>query len=165
MSLVLDFDGTIVDVWVRFYTIFCDLTHGDHPSLWAYREAKLRWPDDKVLASIFGLEMNAGYKQKKRALLEDDEYLEKDSLLIDAASLREAMDADGGLVLSRRRNRGAFDRELKRLGLQTIAPRCHLLNPDSGVTKREWVTDRLGGIGQRDFLKEGGVYFACGWRA
>ena len=137
--IIVDFDGTIVDVWNRFYAVFCQLTQGRAVDIATYKEMKSALLDDGAIAQELHLEMADGYWEKKRSLLEDHEYLLLDKLLVDPEYLIEWFRAHDALILTMRRNRDNLMWEMRKLGLDAIVDKAVVVDPDSGMTKQEWV--------------------------
>lgn len=83
--IVLDFDGTIVDVWKRYHKIFCEglVNRTLEPTLEDYRKLKRKLKRDGDIAKVIGSDLVPGYFEIKKIKLESKEYLELDSALLD----------------------------------------------------------------------------------
>lgn len=70
-----DFDGTLADVWLRFYRIFTDASGIDGIAFEDYVRTKKQHPRDGDVAACFGAALPEDYWSKKRSMLEDPAYL------------------------------------------------------------------------------------------
>ena len=138
---IFDFDGTIVDVWKRYYQIFCDYWEIDHIKLKEYKELKRQYPNDDELVKSLGLDSLRliSYKDHKRSMLESIYYLRFDSLLVSSTDLQKFFINNNSLVITVRRDKQAYYSQLKWLGLDFIAPKTVLLNPSATDVKVNWV--------------------------
>ena len=84
MTYYFDFDGTLVDVWHRFYHVFIDAGKISNVQFNEYKKAKLLFGKDEIVALHFNQELDKNYYFEKRKKLEDFDYLKMDNLLIDA---------------------------------------------------------------------------------
>lgn len=139
--VIFDFDGTIVDVWQRYYAVFCRLMQGALPSMEDYKREKVSLSDDFRLAELFDLKPVSDYRGKKRALLEDKEYLSLDRLIVDPLLLTKRFNELGSIVLTKRRDRDALMREMDSLGLSCILDNVVVVDPDTGMSKAGWIEE------------------------
>lgn len=131
---LIDFDGTIVDLWPRYHAVFCALT-GARVDLETYRRAKRIHKRDSDLALYLGVALPADYFPRKAALLEDPAYLALDRLLLPARKLLRFMEAADACILTARRRPDQFLWELDHLGLSQLRSSAVCV---SGP-KAEWV--------------------------
>ena len=68
----LDFDGTIVNLWPRYYRAFCMASGAAGVTQAQYLAAKRRFPADGKLAEHLQVPLPDGYFSRKRGLLESD---------------------------------------------------------------------------------------------
>lgn len=131
--IYLDFDGTLVDLWPRYFAVFSDLLDLKDLSLDEYKKCKLKYKRDSYVAKCFGKTLSETYFEKKRVLLESREYLMLDSLFISASTLNN-FPKDEIMILTKRRDRSAFCWQLDQLDIDI--PFCVL---DDERTKVNWI--------------------------
>lgn len=115
--VLFDFDGTIVDLWQRYYSVFVDLLHLKDLSLSAYKKRKLLFHSDSLVAKDIGCVLPEDYYSKKASLLEERKYLIKDTLLLDLSVLNSVLRQDAA-ILTKRRNKEAFIWQMNYLGIE-----------------------------------------------
>ena len=86
--IFFDFDGTIADLWPRYYQVFLAASGISGVSQWDYVEAKRSLVSDGEVARHFEKTLPEGYFQKKRMLLEAETYLRLDTLLVSRSEER-----------------------------------------------------------------------------
>lgn len=134
-----DFDGTLADVWLRFYRIFADASGISGIAFEDYVRAKRQYPRDGDVAARFGAALPEDYWSKKRLLLEDPAYLKLDRLLVPAEDICDFFRQFDCRILTNRRNPQAFRAQLAALGLGSLIERSIVLNPDEKVTKAQYL--------------------------
>ena len=134
-----DFDGTLADVWLRFYRIFTDASGIDGIAFEDYVRTKKQYPRDGELATQFGAVLPEDYWSKKRLMLEDPAYLTLDRLLVPAEEICDFFHKFDCRILTNRRNSHAFRAQLTELGLETLIDKSIVLNPDEKVTKAQYL--------------------------
>jgi phosphoglycolate phosphatase-like HAD superfamily hydrolase len=134
-----DFDGTLADVWLRFYRIFTDASGIDGIAFEDYVRTKKQYPRDGDAATCFGATLPEDYWSKKRSMLEDPAYLALDRLLVPAEELCDFFRQFDCRILTNRRNPQAFRAQLTALGLGSLIERSIVLNPDEKVTKAQYL--------------------------
>jgi len=137
--IFFDFDGTIADVWPRYYQVFLAASGISGISLPDYVKAKRALVSDAKVARNFGEDLPAGYAAKKRTLLESRDYLRLDTLLVPAARLETFFSKFECLLLTGRRQAAAFLAELEDLGLGCLSNHCVALDPDRGISKKAFL--------------------------
>lgn len=133
---IFDFDGTIVDLWVRYYSVFKDILEFDKLCLSEYKRAKQSLHQDSLIANYFNKNLPKDYFTKKTALLEDRRYLEKDMLLVDLGLLNSLLAKDA-IILTKRRNAENFYWQMFELGIHGKAIVIQNGN------KKDWVATNL----------------------
>lgn len=136
-----DFDGTLTDVWERFYRIFQDASAITGITFEAYVSAKKRIPQDGALAAAFGAVLPDDYRDKKRSMLESAEYLAFDRLIVPAERICAFFQQHDCRILTNRRNPHNFKIQLSALGLGALTDRCIVLNPDAKITKAQYLSN------------------------
>lgn len=134
--ILLDFDGTVVDLWPRFHAVFCRLT-GCDITLDRYRSAKQTIKRDESLALSLGAALPEDHFAQKAALLESRDMLELDRLLLPRDVLLDWARRHDIVILSRRRDAQSFAWELDRLGLSELASVC------IDVPKVQWIAENV----------------------
>jgi phosphoglycolate phosphatase-like HAD superfamily hydrolase len=132
--MLIDFDGTIVDLWPRYHAVFCALTNAKI-DLQTYKSIKRVYKRDGDLAQHLGMELLPDYFARKRVLLEDPAYLALDQLLVSREKLCRFMKQRDACILTARRNPENFLWELDHLGLSELRERAICI---SGP-KTQWV--------------------------
>lgn len=150
MTVYFDFDGTLVDVWERYYKILtsylslngyeCGGTIED------YKREKLRLTKDHLVAeTLWNARMDIDdYLNYKRSMLETDEFLRLDRPIGDFAAAAEKLRKKGYriVLLSLRRKPEMLHKELERLGYADCFDEIEVLNPENGE-KTEWLVKRV----------------------
>ena len=139
---LIDFDGTIVDLWRRYHAVFCTLTNA-RIDLQTYKKAKQTHKRDEDLAQYLGLTLPEDYFPRKAVLLEAPAYLALDQLLVDPEQLLRFMERHDARILTARRQPAHFLWELERLGLSSL---CSSAVCVSGP-KAKWVERNVKGEG------------------
>lgn len=137
--IFFDFDGTIVNVWPRYYQVFLAASGISGVSLSQYRAAKRTAVSDLETARLLGVELPDGYFTEKRALLEDASYLRLDRLLLSPEELETFFNQFSCRILTCRRRPQAFLREMDELGLSALSDRAIVLDPDAGGGKKDFL--------------------------
>lgn len=143
MIYFFDFDGTIVDVWKRFYSVFLDAGHITNVSFSDYKKLKLALRKDSYIASFFDQVLSNDYYEEKKIRLEEYEYLNLDSLLVEPKKLIDFFKKNEAFILSKRRNKEHLIDELKRLHLDDIIEKTIVLNPDDNISKLDYLKKNI----------------------
>ena len=136
-----DFDGTLVDVWQRYYQIFKDASGISGMSLEEYIRIKKEFPRDADVARAFGRTLPEDYWTKKRSMLENPAYLAHDRLIVPAEQICEFFQNNPCRILTNRRDPVAFSGQLTALGLESLLDACVVLNPDDKKTKAQFLRE------------------------
>lgn len=140
--LYFDFDGTLVDVWQRFYHIFKDASRIPEISFEDYVQAKKQIVRDADVASHLGASLPEDYWTRKREMLEAPEYLAYDRLLLPAERICSFFEDYECRILTNRRNPEAFKAQLSALGLEPLLEKCVVLNPDNKKSKAQYLREK-----------------------
>lgn len=144
--IFFDFDGTIVDVWKRYYNVFCDAAQTEGIiSIEKYIEMKKKYSDDSALAMYLGIKLPDDYYVRKRALLECMAYLKHDELLVSQERIVKYFMTKECRLLTKRRIADNLRQQLISLGLERLIEYTIVLNPDDGQSKREYINKYFGG--------------------
>ncbi|PNE20170.1 hypothetical protein V511_10175 [Mesotoga sp. Brook.08.YT.4.2.5.1] len=144
--LILDFDGTITDVWYRFYRVFQDYWNIQGLTFDQYKTCKKVLTDDKnLLVHLTREPERLGsyevYREFKRESLEKQDYLAYDVLILDSTLLEKISDY---IVLTYRRSEKNYLSQLKNLGLYDLFfDRSVILDPEKQITKKEWLLKNI----------------------
>lgn len=139
MTYILDFDGTIVDLWPRFYKVFCDINSISDVSFNDYKKVKRLLKKDELVARKLNVILHKDYFERKKEFLENFEYLKEDKLLVAKEDLYDFFAKYKCLILTKRRNKENFIKELKFLNIEIKKLEFEILSPLSGMTKSEWI--------------------------
>ncbi len=138
IKYIIDFDGTIVDVWERYYRIFIEYFKVDI-SKEDYKKIKKIFPYDIDLIEYLKLENSNEYYKFKKKYLEDIEYLKKDTLLIEKEKILKIFKLSNVILLTIRNNKRNFENQLKFLGLNEIKRKTIVLHSLDKKVKKEFV--------------------------
>lgn len=128
--VVLDFDGTIVDVWDRYYSVFIAASGTEVPiTKLEYKKMKAQLIRDDFVAREFGVTLPCNYYKEKKELLECLDYLQLDQLLIERQRLIEFILSHECIVLTKRNEPGRFYDEIDYLNLSEISSKCIVMKP------------------------------------
>ena len=130
--ILIDFDGTITDVWPRFYSVFTELLGLTDVSLEQYREVKQKSRRDADVAAYFGKELPEEYFSRKKDMLEEKAFLLKDTLYFYPETINGWL-VKGTRILTKRRKPDCFFWQLDRLGIQ---PMAYVV---TDLSKKEWI--------------------------
>lgn len=137
--IVLDFDGTIVDIWDRYYKVFEEASKTNIlVSKQRYREIKREYLRDDYVAEKIGIILPGSYYDKKRELLERIDFLSLDKLVIEKQKLISFVLSNECIVLTKRNNPENFFSELEYLGLTEIKSKCYVIDPTSKNSKLDF---------------------------
>lgn len=142
MKYIVDFDGTIVDLWPRYYQVFCDINKVDFVSFDKYVNYKRQYSKDSIVAEKLGITLSDDYFCKKRNKLEEMEYLKKDNLLIKREKLLNFFQNNNSCILTKRRNINNFYKELEYLKLNELINKSFVIEDDK-KTKIEWIKNNI----------------------
>lgn len=143
MIYFFDFDGTIVDIWKRFYHVFLDAGKVSGIEFDSYKTHKLLLKRDNDVAWHFGVSLDAHYFENKKIMLEQTEYLKFDTLLVDSELLIRFFDNKEAYILSKRRNKSNLLEELKRLKIESLISRVIVIDPDSKISKLDYLRQNV----------------------
>ncbi|WP_270852576.1 HAD hydrolase-like protein [Fusobacterium varium] len=138
IKYIIDFDGTIVDVWERYYRIFIEYFKVDILKE-DYKKLKKIFPYDIDLIEHLKLENSNEYYKFKKKYLEDIEYLKKDTLLIEKEKIVKIFKLSNVILLTIRNNKRNFENQLKFLGLNEIKKKIIVLQPLDKKVKKEFI--------------------------
>lgn len=137
--IFFDFDGTVVNVWPRYYQVFLAASGFTEISQRDYVKAKRTLLSDQKVAQYFGKELPVQYFSMKRVLLEHEKYLCLDTLLASLTELNDIFSNVECRFLTKRRLASAFFAELRGLGLGHLSNKAIVLNPDEGMSKKTYL--------------------------
>lgn len=137
--IFFDFDGTVVDVWTRYFEAF-RLAAGDSKTeRESYISAKRRLCKDDLVAAELGVILPEDYYFRKKELLESQELLRRDTLLVSPDVLADFDERIGFRILTVRRNPAQFMTQLTELGLSCFAEKSVVLTPGT-VSKKDFLS-------------------------
>ena len=146
MRYVVDFDGTIVNVWDRFFQAFClasQIKQIDF-DVSKYRSYRLSGVSDYDLSLRLGSTVAQNrFRASKRHYLESQRLLYADTLLVERDCLLAWFDRHDAYIVTMRRSREMLENEMRSLGIGDLLAHTFVINPDDGDTKRDWVQREL----------------------
>lgn len=140
--IYFDFDGTIVDVWERYYKVFLASVLQRSVSFGEYVSAKRDLEADAQVACQLNIQLPDDYFEHKKELLETMDFLKTDRLLCPHSELIDFFRSYPAFILTSRRNKENFYKELEWLGIGELIGRSIVLNPDSGISKKEYLREK-----------------------
>lgn len=143
MIYFFDFDGTIVDIWKRFYHVFLDAGKVFGIGFDSYKRQKMLLKRDNDVASFFGVSLDAHYFENKKIMLEQIDYLKFDTLLVDPELLMRFFNNKEAYILSKRRNKKNLLEEIKNLKIDSLISRVIVIDPDSNMTKSDFLRQNV----------------------
>jgi len=138
--IFFDFDGTIVDVWERYFRVFCSAARCTEIRIDRYITEKQIWQKDDIVAERLHISLPDDYYPTKRRLLEDRAYLKMDRLLVPPRQLCSFFAEHDCRVLTMRRSRHLFLEQLQWLGLSDLAEKSIVLDPDEKMSKVSYLS-------------------------
>ncbi len=150
MTVYFDFDGTLVDVWKRYYKVLKSYLslkgYECGGTIEEYKREKLRLKKDHLVAeTLWNARIDIDdYLNYKRDMLETDEFLRLDCPVGDFKEIAlELRNRGYGIVLlSLRRKPKMLYKELKRLGYIECFDEIAVIDPENGK-KAEWLFKRV----------------------
>jgi len=143
--IIFDFDGTLVDVWERYYKIFIEFWKVDleiqffKTLKWRYNDERLILKDVNVTFTEHDFE---NYKIFKSQNLEDKTFLSLDKLIINTENLKAIR--DNYLILTMRKHKDNFYWQIQMLALsQFFEGKCVVLEPKGMDTKKNWLYENI----------------------
>ncbi len=118
MMILLDFDGTLVDLWPRYWSVFKDILNVNI-QLSDYKKLKQLYKKDSELAATLGYSLPKDYFEMKKILLEEMEYLEKDKLFWNVKYVNSLF-KKRVMILTKRRNEDNFKKQINRIGIECV---------------------------------------------
>lgn len=138
MKIFIDVDGTILDIWQRYFRVFCDSLIKGHISFEEYKRYKMFYGRDDDVAHRVNVELSPDYYQNKKEMLEAEEYLILDTPLIDVETLEDIISKYKIGVLSKRKYADRLYSQLRHLGLESLLDDITVLGWGKDV-KKEWI--------------------------
>lgn len=142
VRVFVDFDGTIVDVWARYFAVFRDYFKLPEDVYNKYRELKYLYPSDRELVShLFHLNTveTEVYLQFKHNWLEEIEYLRLDTLIPDSQALKTFFQKNDARVLTIRKNKATFMKQLDWMGIGFLQEWAIVLESSGISAKCDWL--------------------------
>lgn len=144
-KIFFDFDGTLVNVWNRYYNILYDFVKIENPEIHftisEYIEAKLRLQKDHlVLADLVKYDLNIDkYMTFKRKYLEQESYLRLDKPIGNFKEFCIQMREKGYMIflVSARHSENMFYKQLGWLGYDKLFDEIKIISPNK-QTKLEY---------------------------
>lgn len=140
MKIFLDFDGTVVNVFNRYYSIFRDFW-GDFATLEEFIKIKKLFPKDRDIAEkyfTFSDEKFKNYLKFKRENLENPSYLSFDTINIDPHSLKKIFAEYDISIFSCRKNIESFKFQSKNLDINFVTKKTIITAPNGQTAKLDW---------------------------
>lgn len=140
MKVFVDIDGTVIDIWEKYYQVFRDSVICGDISFEDYKKLKWIYRKDDIVASQSGCILSDGYYLQKKELLESELYLRFDYPLIHPTKLKRLFGKYNMRVLTKRKYPDRLYNELKRLNLSFLLDDIVVLGWGNQV-KKNWIAD------------------------
>ncbi len=140
--IFVDFDGTITDIWRRYYALVSDFFGLSDDLFLLYRNLKKTLPDDrKLLPCFIGMDSKQveKYLDFKHQSIESKEYLSMDTLLIEPEILKSMLDRYNFNILTIRKNPDALYEQYRALGIEFLKSKTVVLKPEGSDSKLNWI--------------------------
>ena len=131
--IFFDFDGTLIDLWPRYYSVFISLTGKHDLSFSYYKWAKQKFQKDIDIASVLGTKLPENYFELKKELLEDKKYLDMDKPFFNVNIINSFFARSNACILTKRRNISNFKWQLNLLNIK-----CNYFVVEN-IEKRNWI--------------------------
>lgn len=135
-TIYLDFDGTVTDIWIRYYRVLNDFlsqNHMDKINLDEYKiRKKNRLFDHEIVKELSGQELDIEkYSKFKKEMLEDIKYLKLDSLIGEPSYYVDLFHQTGFRVeiLTQRHQKENFMKQLKWLKIEFVFDAYTVVSP------------------------------------
>lgn len=142
MKYVLDFDGTIVNLWPRYFKVFCDANDISSIQFEEYKKYKRQYEKDEIVAKKLNIQLSDTYFEKKKVLLEKLDYLKLDTLLIDKSRLINFLNCEDSIILTKRVLPENYYNELNMLDLKEIKYRSFIIS-NKQLSKSDWLQNNF----------------------
>jgi len=138
--VIFDLDGTLLDVWERYFTVFNSWWNIKGLSIQTYIKLKRELSEDILIVRSFGIDVPLSeyhrYREYKHEKLEAPEYLELDKEIVNWDKLKKL----DFIVLTIRRRAEALYQELRRRKLDFLIHKIFVLEPGNKLAKLNWVS-------------------------
>ena len=141
MKYVLDFDGTIIDLWPRYYQVFSDSNGIKTIPFELYKLYKKNYEKDEVVGEKLYITLSTSYFEEKKRRLEDLNYLKLDTLFIDKDRLLNFFFREDAIILTKRCSSENFYKELDILGLNELAAKSFVIS-NKELSKVNWLVEK-----------------------
>lgn len=140
--IYIDFDGTMIDIWERYYKILLDFFQCSNLSLDKYKELKLLFPNDcDLIQQLFSCkeEKKKQYFLFKKKYLEDMDYLKKDVLICNSRNLDIILNQDNIYILTVRREYKNLEQQMHNMNIHCLLKKTIVLEPKDIYVKKDWM--------------------------
>lgn len=145
---IIDFDGTLVDVWNRYYSVFNNFWGIKNFEIKEYRYYKQKLQFDDLIVKkkmgLVGTKTLSEYKLFKKTMLEDFEYLVLDELIASRKWIKDFFLNHDAIILTIRNDRKNLIKQLDFLNISFINSKVISLISNGTDTKLDWVNKNIG---------------------
>lgn len=136
--IFIDFDGTIVEIWKRYYSVFslgtnCSINFEEY----VYQKRTLK--KDDLVANYFHCTLLPSYYYEKKVLLESTSFLVLDRIIGSCDKLLHSLNALEYRILTKRRSPANLHWQMRNLHLDSLIDKTIILNPDADITKKDYL--------------------------
>lgn len=146
MIYIIDFDGTIVDVWERYFRILVDFYKVDFLTIENYKKLKMQNPNDRDLLKKLEIDHSMDeYFIFKHNALESEKYLKLDKLIVNLDVFNEFCIYNNVKILSIRNDIVKLKNQIVNLGLKIDLENIIGLAPQGIETKKRYIEENFNG--------------------
>jgi phosphoglycolate phosphatase len=142
--IVFDLDGTLIDVWKRYFFVFNSWWKIENLNLEKFKTLKKEFEQDSLIVSLFRsftTQEYTAYKEYKEKKLEEQDILELDEDIVDWSLLKQLKERY--IILTLRRNQQTLFEDLKKRN-KDVLDNVVVLQPDgSPLVKYNWVKNNI----------------------
>lgn len=142
--IVFDLDGTLIDVWKRYFFVFNSWWKIENLTLEKFKTLKKEFEQDSLIVSLFRYfttQEYTAYKEYKRRKLEEQDILELDEDIVDWNLLKQLKERY--IILTLRRNRQTLFEDLKKRSKDVLDNVVVLQPSGNQLVKYNWVKNNI----------------------
>jgi phosphoglycolate phosphatase len=144
---IIDLDGTLLNVWDRYYSVFNDFWRIPDLTLEKYKYFKKKYEfDDLIVKKMLGELDNdkfQEYKAFKRESIESIKYLKLDELIIEKDVFKDFIEKNDLIILTIRNNLENLFWQVNFLGINFVKDKIIAIESKGMFTKKNWVEKNL----------------------
>lgn len=144
---IIDLDGTLLNVWIRYYSVFNDFWKIPNLTLEEYKNLKKKYEFDDLIVNKLAGKLDEDkfqeYKLFKKKYLEDFQYLKLDKLIPKKLLLKRFILKNEVLILTIRNNINNLFKQIDFLDINFLRNKLVVLENNGPLTKKVWVEKNI----------------------